>query len=181
MGQGKVIACQEHATSVADIFNQAKALWIAERPPDAQPAPGQPHSATWGCVAMLVRPNSQIPSSVFDEWARQMAQERGRPSGAKNYNPAAYNVKGRAAIDEHGILQIPWPDCCATGMPLDDFDVLLATATKPTPDPITKDFPTVANIAAAWNTKGDASYFHSNRKNGLHTFQDEELESLLHL
>jgi hypothetical protein len=32
MGQAKVIACQEHATSVADIFSQAKALWIAERP-----------------------------------------------------------------------------------------------------------------------------------------------------
>jgi hypothetical protein len=40
------------------------------------------------------------------------------------------------------------------------------------------DFPTVADIAAAWNAKGDASYFHSNRKNGFQTFQDEQIASL---
>jgi hypothetical protein len=85
MGQARVVACKTPAASVADIFTEAKAVWVAERPPDAPPAPGQLHSATWGCVAMLVRPNSQIPPSVFDEWARQVAQERGRPNGAKNY------------------------------------------------------------------------------------------------
>jgi hypothetical protein len=65
-------------------------------------------------------------------------------------------------------------------MPLDGFDVLLATATKPTPDPTTRDFPTVVDIATAWNARGDASYFHSNRKNGFYTFQDEEIAALLH-
>jgi hypothetical protein len=66
-------------------------------------------------------------------------------------------------------------------MPLDAFDVLLATATKPTPDLATGDFATAADIATAWNTRGDASYFHSNRKNGFHTFQDEEIAALLHV
>jgi hypothetical protein len=41
------------------------------------------------------------------------------------------------------------------------------------------EFPTAADIARAWNTSGDASYFHSNRKNGFHTFQDEDIAALL--
>jgi hypothetical protein len=180
IGQAKVIACQRGATSVTDILSQAEALWRAERPKDARPAPGQLYSASWGCVAMLLQPNGNIPSDVLDEWARQAEQECSGPGRERNYDPTAYSVKGRAAIDKCGLLQIPWPDCSMTGMPLDGFDVLLATATKPTPDPATGDFPTVVDIATAWNARGDASYFHSNRKNGFHTFQDEEIATLLH-
>jgi len=97
MGQAKVVACEEHATSVADIFSQAKALWLAERPPDARPLPGQLYSARWGCVAILPRPNGGIPSNLIDEWAQQAAQECSGPSKTRNYDPAAYNVRGRAA------------------------------------------------------------------------------------
>ena len=179
MGQAKVVACQSHATSIVDILCQAKALWLAERPPDALPAPGQLHSASWGCVAILSRPMGNFPSSILDEWARQVALECGGPIRARNYDRAAYSVKGRAAIDKRGVLQIPWPNCTTTDVPLDGFDVLLATATKPSPDSATGDFPTVIEIATAWNARGDASYFHSNRKNGFHTFQDEEIAALL--
>jgi hypothetical protein len=180
MGQAKVVASQRHATSIVDILSQAKALWLAERPADARPVPDQLHSASWGCVAMLLQPNGNIPSGVLDEWALQVEQECSGSRREANYDPTAYRVKGRAAIDKRGLLQIPWPDCSTTGMPLDGFDVLLATATKPTPDPATGDFPTVIDIATAWNARGDASYFHSNRKHGFHTFQDEEIAALLH-
>jgi hypothetical protein len=181
MGQAKVVGCQRPVISITDILTQAKALWLAERPPNARPVSGRLHSASWGCVAILLQPNSKVPSNVLDEWTRRVAQECGGPSRTSNYDPAAYSVKGRAAIDKRGVLQIPWPDCSTTGAPLDGFDVLLATATKPTPDPTTGDFPTVTDIAAAWNTNRDASYFHSNRKNGFHTFQDEQIATLLHV
>lgn len=170
---------QTHATSIADILGQAEALWLAERPPYTRPAPGQLHSASWGCVAILFQADGNIPSIVLDEWAEHVADECNGPGRTKNYDPAAYSVKGRAAIDKRGVLQIPWPDCSTTDMPLHGFDVLLATATKPSPDPATGDFPTAIDIATAWNTRGDASYFHSNRKNGFHTFQDEETAVLL--
>jgi len=181
MGQAKVVASQRHATSIVDILSQAKALWLAERPADARPVPGQLHSASWGCVALLPQPNGNMPSRLLDEWARHVAEECGGPGRSKNYDPASYNIKGRAAIDERGLLQIPWPNCSTTGMPLDGFDVLLATATKPSPDPATGDFPTAVDIAIAWNARGDASYFHSNRKNEFHTFQDEEIAALLNV
>jgi hypothetical protein len=180
MGRAKVVACRRHATSIVDILSQAKALWLAERPAEARPVPGQLHSASWGCVAMLLQPNGNIPSDVLDGWARQVGQEFSGPSRERNYDSTAYSVKGRAAIDKRGLLQIPWPHCSTTDATLDGFDVLLATATKPTPDPATDDFPTVVDIATAWNARGDASYFHSNRKNGFHTFQDEEIAGLLH-
>jgi hypothetical protein len=69
MGQAKVVACRRNAACIADILNQAEALWLAERPAGARPTPGQRHSASWGCVAMLSRPNGNIPSDVLDEWA----------------------------------------------------------------------------------------------------------------
>jgi hypothetical protein len=70
MGQAKVVACQKHAMSGADILTQAQALWLAERPSGARPVPGQLHSASWGCVAILFPPNGDIPSSMIDEWAQ---------------------------------------------------------------------------------------------------------------
>jgi hypothetical protein len=126
MGQAKVVACQRQAISVTDILSQAEALWLAERPPDARSVAGQLYSASWGCVTMLLRPTSKIPDDVLDEWTQQVARECGGPTRMRNYDPMAYNVKGRAAIDKRGLLQIPWPNCSTTGTPLDGFDVLLA-------------------------------------------------------
>jgi hypothetical protein len=86
---------------------------------------------------------------------------------------------GASAIDERGILQIDWPDGPDTGKPIEGVDILLATATRPTPDLATGDLPSAAELARAWNEAGDASYFRQNRKSGIHTFQDEEIEALL--
>jgi hypothetical protein len=106
---------------------------------------------------------------------------RGGPggNGAKNYDTQKYDVRGQSAINERGILQIPWPHRSDTGNALDEFDILLATATMPVPDPGTGDYVSAAMIAEAWNKTGDASYFHSNRKHGFLTFQDEEIASRL--
>jgi len=104
---------------------------------------------------------------------------RGGPggNGAKNYDTQKYDVRGQSAINERGILQIPWPHRSDTGNALGEFDILLVT--KPDPDPSARDFVSAAVIAEAWNKTGDASYFHSNRKHGFLTFQDEEIASRL--
>jgi hypothetical protein len=58
-------------------------------------------------------------------------------------------------------------------------DLLLATATQPTPDANTGNFPAVEAIAQAWNNMNEARYFRSSREHGFHTFQDAEIAALL--
>jgi hypothetical protein len=91
-----------------------------------------------------------------------------------------YMVKGMSAICNRGLLQIPWPVSADNNTALDSCDLLMATATRPTPL-ATGDFPTAAVIAEAWNKLGNADYFHKNRMHGLHTFQDEDIQTLLHV
>jgi hypothetical protein len=176
-GQAKVVACQREAGSLGDIVKEAEALWRAERRPSLEPLAGQRHSGDWGCVALLPNPIASVAASLLDEWAGCVAQECRDRGHTKNYDARAYNVRGRSAINDRGILQIPWPDQSNTGGPLDGLDLLLATATMPNSD--TGDFPSVAAIAAAWNTTKDAGYFHGNRKHGFYSFQDDEIAALL--
>jgi hypothetical protein len=57
--------------------------------------------------------------------------------------------------------------------------LLLATSNDPEPT-----FPTVQEIADAWNHEPDnerrAEYFRRNRENGIYTYQDEAIEERLH-
>ena len=84
-----------------------------------------------------------------------------------------------SAISNNGVLEIPWPDRADNNQPLDSVDLILATATQPTPDAKRVDFPAVEAIAQAWNKTNEAKYFRSNRGHGFHTFQDAEIAALL--
>jgi hypothetical protein len=179
LGQAKVAPCRNEITSFEDIVAQAAALWAAEQSKDRGAGPGEPLSAAWGCVGLLPNPNSNLCDQLLDKWGERISRERASGTGARNYDPSRFAVNGIAAIDEGGLLKFPWPERTDGGRPLDGFDLLLATATKPTPNSRTGDFPNVAAIAEAWNKAGDASYFHSNRKHGFVTFQDENIAALL--
>jgi hypothetical protein len=177
-GRAKVVPCKHEIASFKEMVAGATALWAAEQSEERKPPPGQLHSAQWGCVGLLPNPNSDIPGHLLEAWAERVAGENSSRNGAKN-DPTKYAVKGKAALGERGLLQIPWPDRSDNGKTLDGFDLLLATATKPVPDLRTGDFASVAAIADAWNRAGNASYFHSNRQNGFKTFQDEDIAALL--
>lgn len=179
-GQAKVRLCSRPVSSIADLVDEAKALWVAERPPNSRPLPGRLHSADWGCVALLANPEAGDTQQVLGQWAKRVALEkdqRGRPT----YDSTSYMVKGISAICHRGLLQIPWPVSADNNTALDSCDLLVATATRPTPDSATGDFPTAAVIAEACNRAGNADYFHKNRKHGLQTFQDEDIQTLLHV
>jgi hypothetical protein len=133
------------------------------------------HSSDWGCVALLVNPSRDVSRQIIEEWAARVSRERDR-QGRPTYDAEPYTVKGQSAIDDRGLLQIPWPTV-ENGESLQNFDLLLATATRP--DSATGDYPTVEAIAEAWNRKGDAEYFRMNRKFGIRTFQDEAIDALL--
>jgi hypothetical protein len=128
---------------------------------------------------LLASPASALPKSLFEAWAARVAKEKHHTTQARCYDSQAYAVKGRAAISDAGELQIDWPVRADKGAAVDSLDLLLATATKPTPDKNTGDNPTAKQIAAAWLKTGDPQYFLENRKHGFHTFQDEEIAAHL--
>jgi hypothetical protein len=177
-GQAKVRRCLHPVSSIADIVDEAKALWVAERPANSQPLAGRAHSADWGCVALLANPESMTSHRFLDDWAKRIALER-NPDGSPTYDSTFYRVKGASAICNRGLLQIAWPTRCDSSAAFDRCDLLLATATRPTPDHASGDFPTPAVIAEAWNRAGNANYFRINRKHSLYSFEDEEIESFL--
>jgi hypothetical protein len=179
MGKAKVVRCRNDVSSTDDIVLTARELWIAERPAGLKPTPGEAHSASWGCVALLVNPTTKVPQNILEEWAERVSAERSARTKASNYDVVPYSVKQKSAIDARGLLQIPWPNRADNDEPLASFDLLLATVTRPTPDSRTGDFANVAAIAEAWNEVGNATYFRSNRENDFHTFQDSEIEALL--
>jgi hypothetical protein len=82
-GQAKVRLCLHPVSSIVDLVDEAKALWVAERPANSQPLPGRLHSADWGCVALLANPEAADTRQVLGQWAKRVALEkdqRGRPT-----------------------------------------------------------------------------------------------------
>jgi hypothetical protein len=171
LGKAKVWRCKRACLGIDDIVSEAEALWLAESPDGSARKRSERLGAAWGCVTLLPNPQSVV-RTLLDAWAEGVG-------GNLSYDHRPFSVLGASAIDERGILQIDWPDDLDTGKPIEGVDILLATATRPTPDPATGDFPSAAEVARAWNEAGDASYFRNNRKSGIHTFQDEEIEMLL--
>jgi hypothetical protein len=93
----------------------------------------------------------------------------------RSYDHRKYSVNGVSAITDRGMLKIAWPVPSDTGNAVTLIDLLLATATKPTPVQRTGDYPTAEQIAAKWTSTQDDQYFRENRNKGFHTFQDEEI------
>jgi hypothetical protein len=78
-----------------------------------------------------------------------------------------------------GRVRFDWPSDKQTGEPLRGFDVLLMTATEPSL--IDQQYATTQVVADAWrrDTQGHVSYFHSNHRYGITTFDGERLLAIL--
>jgi hypothetical protein len=181
-GRAIVANCQRDVGSVDDLRAEAKELWLAERPAGSKLQRNREHSADWGCVALLANPATDGLAGILKAWAARISQEKDA-AGHPTYDPALYSVAGVSSVTATGLLNIPWPTCAETAAPLKQCDLLLATATRPTPDEETGQFPDALSIAAAWNAAGakagNAEYFKMNRQHGIRTFQDEEIQAAL--
>lgn len=179
MGAARVFECKLTVSSSEELIREAQALWLAESRDGTTPQSTETLSAGWGCVTLLTNDKSNVPQSLLDQWAERVSQERFGKVGQRSYDHRRYSVKGVSAITDRGELAIDWPNSADNGQQLAGFDLLLATATRPTPYGGTGDFAPVDVIAEAWNGVEDATYFHSNRANGFQTFQDGAIASLL--
>jgi hypothetical protein len=182
LGQAVVATCQRLIGSVDELRTEAKELWIAERPAGSTAQRNREHSADWGCVVLLANPATQGLAGILNAWAVRVAHEKDS-SGHPTYDPAQYSVAGVSSITSAGLLNVPWPTLVDRDGLLEDCDLLLATATRPTPLAPAGDFPDAVTIASAWNTAGahanNAEYFKMNIGHGIKTFQDDDIQSAL--
>jgi len=179
-GQGKVFECQRGVTVLADLVEEAKSLWTAERPakkklvkPAKPSLQDQQHSWDWGCVALLGRLEFPGVQQILNDWGKRARSEKD-DTGNPTYDSAAFEVNGKAGITNDGLLAVNWPTRADTGKPLDSFDLLLATATRPTC--VNGAYPDAKTLADAWNSARTAVYFWMNRRRGFWTFEDAEIE-----
>lgn len=162
-GQAVVVQCQRDVASAPDLIREAEWLWSAEDnnvPSLCCSSPKQSISATWGCVALLGNPRSEIPQNLLAEWAKHVTGH--------------YTGNERRLVDDRGMLRIPWPKLSSDGGPV-PMDLLLATSNDRD-----STYPTVREIAEAWNQRPEVDYFRSNRKHEIETFQDQAIRALLH-
>ena len=166
LGHGIVIPCNNTVKSASDLITEAECLWTAESNND----PNGCISAKWGCVGLMVNPNSHIPDSLLEKWKERVNKER-------NYGCITYAKGEKKIVSDCGLLEIPWPDPL-NGEQL-NLDMLLTTATDPTL--IEQQYPIAEEIARAWNIdkKINVQYFWKNIENGITTFQDKEIEKSL--
>jgi len=92
-GQARVRLCSRPVSSIADLADEAKALWIAERPANSRPLPGRLHSADWGCVALLANPEAVGSDQMLAQWAKRTVLEKDQ-HGRPTYDSTLYAVKG---------------------------------------------------------------------------------------
>ena len=153
-----------------NLIEEAECLWTAEMRPDSKP--NGRISADWGCVALVENPDRPIPDELREAWKKRVSCE---PCYGQSMNSASAELP---TVDRSGLLNIQWPKS-SDGSDL-NFNALLATATNPTI--IDGTYPSVQQIASAWNThegKKHVEYFWKNRAHEVKTFQDVKIEKWL--
>jgi hypothetical protein len=165
MGSALAVPCGRRIRNGGDLVEEAEALWAAERT-----ASGATRgvSASWGAVGLLCNPRSAGLESIKAAWVARTAKERQR------YLNFPHTTHETPAVDRHGMLNIPWPK--TDSGELRQVDMLLATATQP--NCLVDDaYPSPEAIAAAWRREPrEAVYFHENRRAGITTVEDQEIQ-----
>lgn len=123
----------------------------------------------WGAMGISFNPNvlsddspkSIAIASVLTKWAKKYSN---------TFNPDDYKVGNETSIiSKDGNLLIDWHNLS------ENIDFVIATVIKPE----LKKYPTVKNIADRIVVNEYDKYFKENRREGITTFQDFEVEEFL--
>ena len=169
LGVAKAIPFRIDIETTVSLIAEAELLWAAER--KAVGGEGT-LSASWGSVALLTNPNSDIPGPMLEGWAARVASEI-------HYGRISHARSEHTVVSRDGHLGIPWPETIQKE-PL-DLDFLLATATNPILSGKPPTYPRARDVALAWkrDRAGNVDYFWKNRASGIYTYQDEAIQNYL--
>lgn len=160
-GDAVVVPCKSSVSTPENLLLEARWLWAAEAdkvPTAAVDSPREDYGSTWGRVAFLKRPGCEATEALLQSWHTVVD---GTDSAELLINP-------------DGSLAIPWPHSEeAAELP---FDILLATSTRQNTTELS-----ARAIAEAWNLRDHREYFVNNRRSGIRTFQDDEINQHLNM
>jgi hypothetical protein len=152
-GRGLLVPCKSQISSFEQLVEEVQWLWSAE----SRKEPSSKFHAKWGCIGALFATNANN-SDIHKKW--KIYFEKEEPTSLP-------------AIDREGTLNMPWPRTQQEAL-VEDFDIILATATMPDPS---ERQPSAQRIAEAWISQNDGSerYFFENVKNGIRTQDDLDI------
>ncbi len=158
-GRGYIIPLSKELNEAEKIIPLAKALAAAEKKEEIN---NQTLHWYWGTVALWIKPSRSDKEiePLRKVWEEKYGHIDNSRFSIENENPV---------ISKKGYLNIHYnPE-------MSRFDFLLATATVPKPRKILSP----SEIAKKINCESKHSYFCMNRKNGIRTFQDDEIIEVL--
>jgi len=149
LGKAIIVPFKNEINKFGDLLLEARAIWHAEGGKNSTGI-----GAQWGCIGALFA-NSVTPANVPQDWKNEFANQ---------------GQEGIAPVDRFGQLQIGWP-LGEDKLPV-EFDVILATATRPE-----TSRPSPEIIAEAWLDDGlagnhNVKYFFQSVANGIRTEDD---------
>ena len=168
-GIGLAVPFIRELKHVDDLLDEAVHLWRVES--NGKVGVRGAVSAKWGAVALLVNPMGTVEPDFLEGWKRAV-------ECSPNYGELRTAAGEPAILDpESGLAQFSWPEPADSDEAL-PFDALLLTATDP--EIAGGEYADLAMVARAWNANKDqVRYFRENRKLGIWTADDEEIEGLL--
>jgi len=161
LGQGIFLPFQNQKQKVEDIICSAKALSEAEGNANNRFIKGGREK--WCVITYLSNPALAEAKQITNFSEKFQAQYD--PALASIQDQFKCNCESQAVFNEIGSLVIDWPEN------LNDFDLILATQTKPT------DCFSPASMAASFFKKPE--YFLKNRLNQIYTVDDDLILSEL--
>lgn len=169
IGTALLVPFQNHVLSFEDLKIEATKLWRAERS-DANEMSFET-SYSWGAVGLMTNPSTEFSPEVITEWNNHYQSQAEKPK-------IKYATDETPIISDNGLLSFEFPTHIDNNQPA-EFDFILATAIKPKPN--RGFYPTPERIARACLSNRYTEYFEKNRENGITTFQDDEVMTLLGL
>jgi hypothetical protein len=166
LGTAVVVPCLERLTKTDHLIDEAKALWAAEE--DDLKEKGA-LSSNWGSVGLLKNPESDVPDGLLGDWKKRVDEE-------EQYAELLVPASGSHPLRSDGLLAISWPSPGSSNEEL-GVDIILATATGLRE--ARGEYPSPEEIARAWIGAEYLDYFCENRANGISTFEDDDIISLL--
>ncbi len=171
-GVAYAVPCKKAVSTLADLEAEVHALAIAEGLVDSY---GAPRWKTFGTVGVgFGDAAADVAPRLKEQWGQSFGF---RYNLATTFWETYKQLDETAPVSHDGLLTIGWPTRGGSAEPI-AFDLLLATATEPTP--IDRRYASANEIAESLvNRAGSADYFRGNVLNGIRTHDDAAIWSAL--
>jgi hypothetical protein len=147
--------------------NQAEFLSFSENKKDSKIVKGKKEK--WCTIGLIINPNlsSEKKEFVLTKWG-EIIKEQGKKEYYKEYKIG----KEKSILSERGEILINWIKAVDNKKQkqVNEFDVILATCTKPTEHKYPDKEEMIINI-----TEDKRQYFYNNIQNGISTFIDNKI------